>query len=303
MLQNLNYKILEINMNIQGTITALVTPFLNDEIDYKSLEILIKRQVNSNISAISPAGTTGEAPTLSNIELEKLLKFTVEKTNNKKPVIAGVGTNSTKTTLEKVKIAEKANVDALLIVAPYYNKPSQNGFYEHFKVISESTDLPICLYNIPSRCAASMNIDTICKIAELENVIAIKETESSEKILSLRNNIAKDFLIFSGDDVNALSYNINGANGCFSVASNIFPDEFAEIHKMFFTNNLEKAYKLQSYYLDLVLNLFIEPNPVPCKYLLNKMGLIEADVRLPLTAPTSESKKSLDKLYNQYFNE
>ncbi|MEF3279525.1 MAG: 4-hydroxy-tetrahydrodipicolinate synthase [Elusimicrobiota bacterium] len=285
-------------MELKGCYTAIATPFKNGEVDFKSLENLLNFQLGSKISGVVCCGSTGEASSLKEEEYLKILKFVSHKCKNKKQVIAGFGTNSTIKTLEILEKVDEINLDALLVIVPYYNKPTQRGIFEHFKLIAEKTKHKIILYNIPSRTGINMLPETVFELSKIKNIIGIKEASGNlDQVSEIINLCNKSFCLLSGDDSLTLAMMSVGAKGVISVASNIIPDEISTICTEFEKGNFKKSQKLHHKYFKLIKNLFIETNPIPIKYLLKKLKIIESDeLRLPLIRISKENAKKLDNL-------
>src|SRR5437868_9471960 len=268
----------------RGTFTALVTPFRDRGIDVAAFEQLIETQVAAGITGIVAIGTTGESPTLSSDERAQVIRVAVAKANKRCLVLAGTGLNSTEHAIADTKLAEKLGVDAALLVAPYYNKPSQEGLFRHFKAIADGTSLPIMLYNIPGRCCVDIMPETVVRLAkECRNIVSIKEASGSvERVGELRRRLPETFTILSGDDSLTLPFMAVGAAGVVSVASNLFPSDVCALVRACESGDLKSAEKLHRQLLPLFKDLFIEPNPVPVKTALGWRGAISPEVRLPL---------------------
>ena len=268
----------------RGTFTALVTPFRNDGIDIAAFEKLIENQIAAGISGVVAVGTTGESPTLSHEERQELIRLTVATAKKRCLVLAGTGSNATQHAVADTKIAEKLGVDGALLVAPYYNKPSQEGLFLHFKTIADATSLPIILYNIPGRCGVDITPDTVTRLAkECRNIVSIKEASGSvERISELRVRLPESFTILSGDDSLTLPFMSVGAAGVVSVASNLFPAEVCALVRAYECGDVKSAFNLHLKMFPLFKDLFIEPNPVPVKTVLGWRGAMSGEVRLPL---------------------
>ena len=281
----------------EGSYVALVTPFKDDEsLDEAKLKELIQFQIEGGTHGIVPCGTTGESPALSEEEHDRVVEITVETVNGQVPVIAGTGSNSTTRTLRATKHAKSAGADAALIVAPYYNKPTQEGLYAHYMKIADSVDIPIVVYNVPGRCGTDILSPTIARLAEHPNIVALKEATGELKRASEVVNLCPtDFVVLSGDDVNTLPIMSVGGKGVISVVANINPSDIADMCNAFHVGNLELARKLHYKTLPLAVDLFIETNPIPAKTALMLMGKLNGQLRLPL-APMSDS--NLDSLKN-----
>ena len=268
----------------RGTFTALVTPFRNGGIDIAAFEKLIENQIAAGISGVVAVGTTGESPTLSHEERQQLIRLTVATAKKRCLVLAGTGSNATQHAVADTKIAEKLGADGALLVAPYYNKPSQEGLFLHFKTIADATSLPIILYNIPGRCGVDIAPDTVTRLAkECRNIVSIKEASGSvERISELRVRLPESFTILSGDDSLTLPFMSVGAAGVVSVASNLFPTEVCALVRAYEGGDVKSASNLHRKMFPLFKDLFIEPNPVPVKTVLGWRGAMSGEVRLPL---------------------
>ena len=268
----------------RGTFTALVTPFRDGSIDVSAFEQLIETQITAGITGIVAIGTTGESPTLSHEEREQVILVAVAKANKRCLVLAGTGSNSTQHAIADTKLAEKLGVDAALLVGPYYNKPSQEGLFRHFKAIADATSLPIMLYNIPGRCGVDIMPETVARLAkECRNIASIKEASGSvERVGELRRQLPDAFTVLSGDDSLTLPFMAVGAAGVVSVASNLFPSEVCALVRAAESGDLKLAEKSHRKLLPLFKDLFIEPNPVPVKTALGWRGAMSSEVRLPL---------------------
>src|SRR5512132_1235379 len=268
----------------RGTFTALVTPFRDGGIDVSALEDLIEKQIAAGITGIVAVGTTGESPTLSHEEREQVVRLAVTTANKRCQVLAGTGSNATQHAVADTKMAERVGVDGALLVAPYYNKPSQEGLYRHFKTIADATALPIMLYNIPGRCGVDIASDTVTRLAkECRNIVTLKEASGSvERVSELRVRLPESFTILSGDDSLTLPFMSVGAVGVVSVASNLFPAEVCALVRAYESGDAKSALNLHRKMFPLFKDLFIEPNPVPVKTALGWRGAMSGDVRLPL---------------------
>ena len=281
----------------RGTFTALVTPFRESSIDVSAFEELIEAQINAGITGIVAIGTTGESPTLSGDERAQVIRLAVARANKRCLVLAGTGSNSTHHAIAETRTGEKLGVDAALLVAPYYNKPSQEGLFRHFKAIADGTSLPIMLYNIPGRCGVDIGVETVVRLAgACRNIVAIKEASGSvDRVSELRNRLADDFTILSGDDSLSLPFMAVGASGVVSVASNLFPAEVRALVDAYSKGDVQLAEKLHRRCYALFKDLFIEPNPVPIKAALEWSGLMSSEVRLPLCAMSEANRERLRK--------
>ena len=286
----------------RGTFTALVTPFRDGSIDVSAFEQLIETQIGAGITGIVAIGTTGESPTLSHEEREHVIRIAVTKANKRCLVLAGTGSNSTQHAIRDTKLAEKLGVDAALLVGPYYNKPSQEGLFRHFKAIAGATSLPIMLYNIPGRCGVDIMPETVARLAkECRNIVSIKEASGSvERVSELRRHLPDAFTIFSGDDSLTLPFMAVGAAGVVSVASNLFPSEVCALVRACESGDLKSAEKLHRKLLPLFKDLFIEPNPVPVKTALGWRGAMSPEVRLPLCEMSDANQARLRKTLEDF---
>lgn len=273
-----------------GAGVAIVTPFIGEEVDFKAFEGLVDFHLENDTQALIVLGTTGEASTQSMEEREELIKLSVERVNKKIPVIIGVGTNDNKTTLDNVAQAERLGADGLLVVTPYYNKATQKGLIEHFTKIANSTELPILLYNVPSRTCMNIDANTTIELSKIENIVGIKEASGNmNQILEVRRKTDENFKIYSGNDDQILCVYACGGNGVISVVSNIIPKETQAICQAFMDGNMKEALGLQLEYKRLIDLMFCEVNPIPVKAALCKMGYIEDNLRLPLTSMEEEN--------------
>lgn len=268
----------------KGSMVALVTPMHNDgSIDKKALQDLLEWHIEAKTSAIIAAGTTGESATLEPDEQYDLISFIVKHVAGRIPVIAGAGTNSTRTTLKLAENAKRARADASLIVAPYYNKPTQNGLYEHYKYVAQKTAMPIILYNVPSRTACDILPETVEQLSKIEHIVAIKEaTGKLERAQEIMQRCDKQFEIYSGDDATALDLMLHGAHGVISVTANIAPDKMYKMCEAALSGHHTQAEKFNAELMLLHKRLFLESNPIPTKWALHTMGKIQAGIRLPL---------------------
>jgi len=279
-----------------GTYTAIVTPFRkNGRIDDAALERVIESQIKGGVDGIVPVGTTGESPTLDYEEHIHVIKRAIELARGKVRVLAGTGGNSTTEAIYLTKMAKKAGADGSLQVAPYYNKPTQEGLFQHFKAIAEATDLPIVLYSIPGRCGIEIAIETVRRLADAcPTIIGIKEAGgNADRINQLRAALGLKFTVLSGDDSLTLPFMAVGAHGVVSVASNIIPKEVTQMVSSFAKGKPEAALKLHSRYYPIFRDLFIETNPVPVKAALAMLGMCEEEYRLPLVPMTAKNREIL----------
>src|SRR5438128_10884800 len=286
----------------RGTFTALVTPFRDGGIDVSAFEKLIETQIAVGITGIVAIGTTGESPTLSHEERGELIRLAVATANKRCLVLAGTGSNATDHAVADTKLAEKLGVDGALLVAPYYNKPSQEGLYRHFKAIADATSLPIILYNIPGRCSVDILPDTVARLAkECRNIVSIKEASGSvERVSELRARLPESFTILSGDDSLTLPFMSVGAVGVVSVASNLFPDEVFALVRAYECGDTKLAFNLHHKMFPLFKDLFIEPNPVPVKTALSWRGAMSGEVRLPLCEMNEANQARLRRTVEEF---
>ncbi|MGC2627890.1 MAG: 4-hydroxy-tetrahydrodipicolinate synthase [Candidatus Udaeobacter sp.] len=286
----------------RGTFTALVTPFRDGGIDVSAFEQLIDTQLAAGITGIVAIGTTGESPTLSHEEREQVIQVAVAKANKRCLVLAGTGSNSTQHAIADTKRAEKLGVDAALLVGPYYNKPSQEGLFRHFKAIADATSLPIMLYNIPGRCGVDIVPETVARLAkQCGNIVSIKEASGSvERVGELRWRLPDAFTILSGDDSLTLPFMAVGAAGVVSVASNLFPSEVCALVRAVESGDLKLGEKSHRKLLPLFKDLFIEPNPVPVKTALGWRGGMSSEVRLPLCEMSEANRARLRKTVEEF---
>ena len=288
-------------MTFAGAHTALVTPFRDGQFDTQAFRQLIEEQIAGGISGIIPVGTTGESPTLDHEEHLKVIEVAIQTANKRCLVIAGTGSNSTSEAISLTQAAEKAGADAALLVAPYYNKPSQEGLYRHFKAIAEAVKIPIVLYSIPGRCGIEIGVETTARLVkDFKNIVAIKEAGGSvERVNQLRQALPESFQILSGDDSLTLPFMSVGAVGVISVASNIIPAEVSQMVRHHLDGDSSKALEIHRKYYPLFKDLFIEPNPVPAKFVLARLGKMASEVRLPLCEMTPASVQRLTETLNR----
>jgi 4-hydroxy-tetrahydrodipicolinate synthase len=289
-------------MNLQGCGTALVTPFRQDEtIDEKALSRLVEWQVSSGIHFLVPCGTTGETPTLSKEEWLRVIDITIEAAGGRVPIVAGATSNCTADAVEKAReLDRRRGVDAILTASPYYNKPTQEGQYQHFKAIVQAVDKPLVLYNVPGRTGANIEPATLGRLAKLPNIIAVKEASGNiGQIAELFNYVPEKFLVFSGDDAVTLPVIALGGVGIVSVASNEIPKEMSEMTAAALNNNWTKARSLHRKFVKLMQTNFIESNPMPVKAVLAMMGRIEEIYRLPMVPMKKETRIKLEQVASE----
>ena len=282
----------------KGSIVAIITPFKNGKIDEDKYISLINYHLKNGTSGIVPAGTTGESPTLQHIEHKRVIELCVRECKGKIPVIAGTGSNSTEEAISLTKYAEKAGANAALVVTPYYNKPTQEGLYQHYKAINDSCDLPIIIYNIPSRSVVDMSVDTMSRLFELKNIIGVKDaTANLNRVDEQKRKMGVNFIQLSGEDATALEFNLRGGSGCISVTANVAPKLCSEFQEASLAKNndnlLARAKEINEKLMPLHKSLFIESSPSPVKYAASLLNLCSDDVRLPLVKITTETKKAV----------
>ena len=283
----------------KGSNVALITPFKNNKLDVDNYIKLINFHLENGTNGLVPAGTTGESPTLSHDEHQKVIQLCVSETKGKVPVIAGTGSNSTEEAISLSKHAEKAGANGILIVTPYYNKPTQEGLYQHYKSINDNCGLPIIIYNIPSRSVVDMSVDTMARLFELKNIVGVKDaTGDLSRVDQQKAKMGNEFIQLTGNDDNAFEFNKRGGVGSISVTANIAPklcSEFQKFSKSNSDNEFKEAQRLDQMLQPLHKTLFIESNPSPVKYAAKLLGLCGDDVRLPLVKITTNSQEEVKK--------
>jgi 4-hydroxy-tetrahydrodipicolinate synthase len=274
--------------SFRGSFTALVTPFKNGALDEKAFRDLVDWQIAEGTNGLVPVGTTGESPTLSHDEHKQVVEWCVEQVDGRVPVIAGAGSNSTAEGIELSKHAEKAGADGVLIVTPYYNKPTQEGLYQHYKAINDAIGIPIIIYNIPGRSIVDMSVDTMKRLFECKNIAGVKDaTANMSRVSQQRAAMGEDFNQLSGEDITALGFMAHGGHGCISVTSNVAPRLCSEFQAACLKGDFATALKLQDKLAPLHINLFVETSPAPIKYAMSLIGKCANSVRLPMV-PASE---------------
>ncbi len=277
-----------------GSLPALVTPFNSKKVDWSTLEALVKWHIAEGSNGIVAVGTTGESPTLSHQEHEEVFKAVIEYTGGRIPVIAGAGSNSTEEALGLVQAAEETGADAVLVVTPYYNKPTQTGLYEHYRLLHDNSNIPIIIYNIPGRSVIDMNPSTMRQLAKLPRIIGVKDaTGDIVRVSQQRETCGKDFLQLSGEDASALGFNAHGGRGCISVTANVAPGLCSEFQQATLQDDYQKALQIQDKLLPLHTAIFIEPGLVGAKFGLSVLGRCSEEVRLPLTPLTESTKQKI----------
>jgi len=274
--------------NFRGSFTALVTPFKNGSVDEQMFRDQVEWQIAEGTNGLVPVGTTGESPTLSHDEHNRVVEWCVDQAKGRVPVVAGAGSNSTKEAVELSRHAEKAGADAVLVVTPYYNKPTQEGLYQHYKAINDAIGIPIIIYNIPPRSVIDMSVDTMKRLYELKNIAGVKDaTANMARVSQQRAECGPDFNQLSGEDITALGFNAHGGHGCISVTSNVAPRLCSEFQAACGRGDYAAALKIQDKLAPLHMNLFIETSPAPVKYAMSLIGKCSINVRLPMV-PASE---------------
>ena len=283
----------------KGSNVALITPFKNNELDIDNYIKLIHFHIKNGTNGLVPAGTTGESPTLSHKEHQKVIELCIKESNGKIPVIAGTGSNSTEEAISLTKHAEKVGANGALVVTPYYNKPTQEGLYQHYKAINDNCDIPIIIYNIPSRSVIDMTVDTMARLFELKNIVGVKDaTGDLNRVDEQKDKMGKEFIQLTGEDGNVLEFNKRGGTGCISVTANIAPKLCSDFQKYSLSNNnneVKEAERINDLLQPVHKALFIESNPSPVKYAAKLLNLSNDDVRLPLVKVTSSTKESIKK--------
>ncbi|HTS39644.1 MAG TPA: 4-hydroxy-tetrahydrodipicolinate synthase [Xanthobacteraceae bacterium] len=278
----------------RGSFTALVTPFQNGHVDEKAFRDLVEWQIAEGTNGLVPVGTTGESPTLSHAEHKDVVEWCVDQVDGRVPVIAGAGSNSTKEAIELSQHAEVVGADAVLIVTPYYNKPTQEGLYQHFKAVNDAIGIPIIIYNIPGRSVIDMSVDTMKRLYELKNIAGVKDaTANMVRVSQQRAALGEGFNQLSGEDATALGFMAHGGHGCISVTSNVAPRLCSEFQSACLKGDFGAALKLQDKLMPLHTALFIETNPAPAKYALSLLGKCKEAVRLPMVTVSDKTKTAV----------
>jgi 4-hydroxy-tetrahydrodipicolinate synthase len=280
--------------SFRGSFTALVTPFKNGALDEKAFRDLVDWQIAEGTAGLVPVGTTGESPTLSHAEHKQVVEWCVDQSKGRAPVVAGAGSNATHEAIDFSRHAEEAGADAVLVVTPYYNKPTQEGLYQHFKAINDSIGIPILIYNIPARSVIDMSVETMKRLFELKNIAGVKDaTANVVRVSQQRAAMGEDFNQMSGEDATALGFMAHGGHGCISVTANVAPRLCAEFQNACLKGDYSTALKLQDKLMPLHHNLFIETNPAPVKYALSLLGKCAETVRLPMVTLAEKSKQEV----------
>jgi 4-hydroxy-tetrahydrodipicolinate synthase len=281
------------NGTFRGSMTALVTPFKNGKVDEAAFRGHVDWQIAQGTHGLVPVGTTGESPTLSHAEHKSVVEWCISEAKGRVPVIAGAGSNNTNEAVELSRHAEKAGADAVLIVTPYYNKPNQEGLYQHYKAINDAIGIPIIIYNIPPRSIVDVSVDTMARLYELKNIVGVKDaTGNIVRVSQQRQAMGPDFIQLSGEDATALAFNVHGGHGCISVSSNVAPKACADFQNASLSGDYAKALTYQDKLFPLHSALFVEPNPAGPKYALSVLGRMSDEVRLPMV-PTTEPTRAM----------
>ena len=274
-----------------GSLVALVTPFRNDAVDEAAFQAFVEWQISQGTHGIIPCGTTGESPTLSHTEHKRVVELAIEASGGRIPVIAGTGSNSTAEAIELTRHAKEAGADAALVVTPYYNKPTQDGLYHHFKAIHDAVELPIVIYNIPGRSVIDMTVATMARLAKLPNIVGVKDaTANLQRPLDVRREIGPDFCQLSGEDATIVAFLAQGGVGCISVTANVAPGLCAQLHNAWRAGNYQEVFRIRDLLGPLHNAMFLEPNPCPAKYGVSLLGRCENSVRLPLVTVSKDTE-------------
>jgi 4-hydroxy-tetrahydrodipicolinate synthase len=280
----------------RGSFTALVTPFKNGSVDEKSFRDLVDWQIGEGTKGLVPVGTTGESPTLSHEEHGHVVQWCVEQARGRVPIVAGAGSNSTKEAIAMAKHAEEVGADAVLVVTPYYNKPTQEGLYQHFKAINDAIGIPIIIYNIPPRSVIDMSVETMQRLFELKNIAGVKDaTANMTRVSQQRAAMGPDFNQLSGEDATALGFNAHGGHGCISVTANVAPRLCAEFQNSCLDGDYAAALLLQDKLMPLHTALFLETSPAPVKYALSLVGKCSGTVRLPMVPVNDRTRAAVSE--------
>lgn len=278
----------------QGSMTALVTPFKDGQLDLNALKSLVEWQIESGTKALVPVGTTGESPTLSHDEHDLVVEEVVKAVAGRVPVIAGAGSNNTAESIRLIRHAEKVGADAALVVTPYYNKPTQDGLYAHFKAVHDASGLPIIIYNIPPRSVVDMSVETMGRLAELPRIVGVKDaTGDLARVPAQRQSCGKDFIQLSGEDATALGFNAHGGRGCISVTANVAPQLCAEMQEATLRGDYDTALEITDRLMPLHQAIFLEPGLAGAKHGLSLLGRCAGETRLPLLPPSDGTKVAI----------
>lgn len=285
----------------EGIFTAMITPFKGGEVDISALEAFVEWQVSEGVHGLVPCGTTGESPTLAHEEHKRVVELTVKTVGGRVPVMAGTGSNATAEAIDFTRHAEKAGADGVLVVAPYYNKPTQEGIYQHYKAIAGATGLPVFVYNIPGRSVINIADTTLARLAEIPNIAGVKDaTGDLARISTLRRLVGDRLTLLSGEDMTVVGFNAMGGKGAISVSSNIIPKQCAEVQNLTLKGDFAGALVAQEKLTALHDIMFCETNPIPVKYAAHLMGKCSDEVRLPLVLPSEASRKAIRDVLASY---
>jgi 4-hydroxy-tetrahydrodipicolinate synthase len=281
---------------LRGSITALITPMLNGNVDEKAFASFVDWQIAEGTHGLVPVGTTGESPTVSHEEHRRVVEIAVETANKRVPVIAGAGSNSTAEAVELARFAEKAGADAVLTIVPYYNKPNQEGMFQHFSAVARAVGIPVILYSVPGRTVVDLTVDTIARLHQAHsNIIGVKDATADLGRASLqRDKLGKDFILLSGEDITALAFNAHGGHGCISVTSNIAPRLCSQMQELSLAGDFKGALLVQDKLVHLHKNLFMEPNPTAVKYAASRLNRCANELRLPLVPVSKATEEAVD---------
>ena len=279
---------------LRGSITALVTPFKNEALDEDGFRAHVSWQIENGTHGLVPVGTTGESPTLRHSEHERVVEICIEEAKGRVPVIAGAGSNNTREAIDLAVHAEKSGADAVLVVTPYYNKPNQEGLYQHFKAVNDAIGIPIIIYNIPPRSVVDMSIETMKRLFELKNIVGVKDaTANVARVSTQRDQLGPDWIQLSGEDMTALAYMAAGGHGCISVTANVAPRACADLQGACLAGDYKRALTVQDRLVPLHGALFLEPNPAGPKYALSVLGRMADDTRLPMVPLTEATRGAI----------
>lgn len=281
---------------LRGSITALITPMQNGLVDEKAFASFVDWQIAEGTHGLVPVGTTGESPTVSHDEHHRIVEIAIEVSHGRVPVIAGAGSNSTAEAVSLARFAEKAGADAVLTIVPYYNKPNQEGMFQHFSAVASAVGIPVILYSVPGRTVVDLTIDTIARLREAHaNIIGVKDATADLGRTSLqRDRLGKDFILLSGEDITALAFNAHGGHGCISVTSNVAPRLCSQMQELSLAGDFKGALAVQDRLIHLHKNLFLEPNPTAVKYAANRLNLCANELRLPLVPISAATQEAVD---------
>jgi 4-hydroxy-tetrahydrodipicolinate synthase len=279
---------------LKGSLVALITPFRDGKVAEKAFQNFVDWQIEQGTEGVVPCGTTGESPTLSHAEHKRVVELCVEVAKGRVPVVAGTGSNSTEEAIDFTRHAKQAGADAALVVTPYYNKPTQEGLYQHYKAITEAVDLPVIIYNIPARCVIDMSVATMARLAKLPNIVGVKDaTNDLARPLRTRAAIGPEFSMLSGEDATAIAFMGQGGDGCISVTANVAPRACADMHQAWRRGETATAMKINERLLPLHDALFCETSPAPVKYACSLLGKSTSDVRLPLVPASAQAQEQV----------